>query len=162
MKKNICYLVFLSLMACKKDPPPLSVDCSTPTNKEAICKQLILGRWEWVRTFTHFGQPSTITPQTIGHNVQFNFKADGIMETYLDGQFRDTSSYRIYDAGTFFKLDSGITHLSMRGCDYIHPNFVAFYASPRSVRLQVCDDSLYLPYEDLIYHEGNDIYRRVK
>ncbi len=158
-------MVFLTLFACKKTVPPqpvISVDCSKPTNKEALCKELILGKWEWARTYTYFSLPSTVTPQELGHNVQFNFKADGIVETYLDGQFRDTSSYKIVDAGISSPRDSGITYLIMQGCDFKYPNSVRFYTYTRPVALKVCDDSLYLPYEYLMSHTGNNIYHRIK
>jgi hypothetical protein len=157
MKKIMLYLVFLSLMACKKTP---SVDCRSPTNDLALCKELIIGKWEWVRTVTKIDTSDTYTPKTFGHSVKLNFKSDGIVETFIDGQFRDSSGYEIYDAGKFFKLDSGKTQLNIKGCNYRNPNAVQFYTVPRAVRLRVCDDSLYLPYEELIYHTGNDFYVR--
>lgn len=151
MKKTLFYLVVLALMvACKKTP---SVDCNSPTNNLALCKELIVGKWEWVRTVTNFGSFPTSTPQTSGRTVQLNFKNNGIVETFFDGQLKDTSSYEFYDGIVISKLDSGTTYLSFRELNY---------AYPRSVRLKVCEDSLYLPYEATIYHNGNKYYSRVK
>ena len=151
MKKTLLYWVLLSLMAaCKKTP---SVNCNSPTNEIGLCKELILGKWEWVRTVTQFGSFPTSTPKTSGQTIRLNFKTNGIVETYVDGQFKDTSSYEIYDGGKLFKLDSGITFLSFREYDYNHR---------RPVILKVCDDSLYLPYEATIYHNGNKYYSRTK
>jgi hypothetical protein len=159
MKKTLFYLVVLSLMAaCKKTP---SVNCNSPTNDLALCKELIIGQWEWVRTVNRIDTFATFTPKTFGHAVKLNFKSNGILETYIDGQLRDTSSYRVYDAGQYFKPDSGQTYLNIKGGDYTVRNFVQFYASIRAVRLEVCDDSLYLPY-DKFYHSGNDFYVRTK
>jgi hypothetical protein len=158
MKKIMIYLVLLSLMACKKTP---SVDCRSPTNDLALCKELIIGKWEWVRTVATIDTFATYTSKTFGHSVKLNFKTDGILETYVDGQLKDTSSYEIYDAGKFFKLDSGKTFLNIKGCNYSRPDAVRFYASARAVRLKICDDSLYLPY-DQFYHSGNDFYVRTK
>jgi hypothetical protein len=162
MKKNIFYLAFLSLIACKKAEPLLSVDCAKPTNKEAICKKLILGKWEWVRTETRFNPPYVFGPEMIGHKVALNFKSDSIVEGYIDGQLKDVSKYEIFDAGLSFKRDSGITYIHIRGCQYFPVNSIEFYQSARVAVLKVCDDTLYLPFEDKIYHTGNDIFSRVK
>lgn len=151
------YLIFLSLMACKKTP---SVDCNSPTNDLSLCKELIIGKWEWVRTVTQIDTSATFTPKSLGHTVQFNFNSNGIVESFLDGQFRDTSSYEFYDGSKYSKLDSGKTYLRMKGCTY--NGLISFYTYSRDVRVKVCDDSLYLPYEALIYHTGNDFYSKVK
>ena len=151
MKKALFYLVLLSLMsACKKTP---SVDCNSPTNDLALCKEYIIGKWEWVKNIRYYGGYKVSTPQTAGITRTLNFRTDGIVETYINGQFKDTSSYEIYDGIQISKPDSGTTFLTFREYNYI---------VPRSVILKVCDDSLYLPYEGLIYHNGNDYYSRVK
>jgi hypothetical protein len=151
MKINMLFLALIMLvLACKKSS---LVDCKTPTNDLALCKELIVGKWEWAKNIQRFGGYKVSTPQTAGITRSLNFKANGIVETYINGQLKDTSSYEIYDAGKYFKLDSGIAVLTFREYDY---------AAPRFVELKVCDDSLYLPYESLIYHTGNDYYSRVK
>jgi hypothetical protein len=76
MKKMKCYLIFLSLMACKKTPSVLSVDCKTPSKDLAICKELILGKWEWVRTERRFDTIATYTPKNYG-NHSFVLKRKG-------------------------------------------------------------------------------------
>jgi hypothetical protein len=159
MKKMMFYLVLLSLMAaCRKSS---CVDCRSPTNDLALCKELIIGKWEWVRTVATIDTFATYTPKTFGHSVTLNFKTDGILENYVDGQLKDTSSYEVYDVGKFFKPDSGQTYLNIKGCVYPTPNPVRFYTYVRAVRLKICDDSLYLPY-DRFYHSGNDFYVRAK
>ena len=150
-------LILLWLMACNKTP---SVDCNSPTNDLALCKKLIIGKWEWVRTVTRIDTSATYTPKSVGHIVQFKFNSNGIVESYLDGQFRDTSSYELFDGSQYSKLDSGITYLKMKGCTY--NGLISFFTYPRYVRVKVCDDSLYLPYEALVYHTGNDFYSKVK
>jgi hypothetical protein len=151
MKKTLFYLILLLLMvACKKTP---SVDCDAPTNDLALCKELIIGKWAWAKNIQRFGGYKVSTPVTAGITRSLNFKTNGIVETYINGQLKDTSSYEIYDGNRYFKLDSGKTFLTFREEGYV---------DARSVILKICEDSLYLPYEALIYHTGNDYYSRVK
>lgn len=150
-------LIFLSLMACNKTP---SVDCNSPTNDLALCKRLIIGKWEWVRTVTRIDTSATYTPKSLGHTVRYKFNSNGIVDFFVDGQLKDTSSYEFYDGSKYSKLDSGITYLRMKGCSY--RDNISFFTYSRDVRVKVCDDSLYLPYEALIYHTGNDFYSKIK
>jgi hypothetical protein len=151
MKEIALFLSLIALIvACKKSS---LVDCRTPTNDLAICKELIIGKWAWEKNIQYISGYKVSTPQTAGISQNLNFKANGIVETYINGVLKDTSSYEIYDGNKYFKLDSGLTFLTFREYRYV---------TPRSVIVRICEDSLYLPYEALIYHTGNDYYSRVK
>jgi hypothetical protein len=151
MKKMMFCLVLLSLMsACKKTP---SFDCNSPTKDLGLCKELIIGKWEWVRTVRQFDTFAISTPKTAGQTVSLNFKTNGIVETFVNGQFKDTSSFEIYDAVKYSKIDSGLTFLRFREFGWV---------TPRDVLIKVCEDSLFLPYEATIYHTGNKFYSKIK
>jgi hypothetical protein len=163
MKKMKCYLIFLSLMACKKTPSVLSVDCKTPSKDLAICKELILGKWEWVRTEKRIDTIADYTPQNYGnHRFVLNFKTEGLVESYVDGAYKDTARYEIYDGSQFSKFDSGKTFFTISTYDRVFKNEGRFYLSSKIAPIKICDDSLFLPYENLFSHSGNDFFKRVK
>ena len=150
-------------MACKKAPLVLSVDCKTPSKDLAICKELILGKWEWDRTVTRIDTHATFTPKNFGnHRFVLNFKTEGLVESYVDGDFKDTARYEIVDAGKFYKPDSGISYFIIPFYDKGYKNGGRFYQNSNVAPIKICDDSLYLPYENLFSHTGNDYFKRIK
>jgi hypothetical protein len=151
MKINMLFLALIMLvLACKKSS---LVDCKTPTNDLALCKELIVGKWAWARSEIYARNPDSliISRPTSISRLNLDFKANGIVETYIDGQLMDTSSYVIYDLVRFSKSDSGRVVLDFR-------QYGNRFGQP--VGLRICEDSLFLPYSES--HGANEFYNKVK
>jgi hypothetical protein len=153
MKKMSFYLIFLSLMACKKKP---SVDCNSPTNDLALSKELIIGDWQWVKSRSL--QSGYISrPDSTKYQVMFSFKSNGIMEQFVDGNLVDTSSYEI----AIEKKYSTFYGDTLRNVLAIKRRLVKFQKHPLMeyyVPIRICNDSLYLFYESYAWHTAGDNY----
>lgn len=150
MKKTLFYLVVLALMAACKKTPSVSVDCRSPTNDLALCKELIIGDWELVKSVKFIDTVAVFRPIN-GRSVHVKFLDSGIMEYYQDGKYITRDSYDIAIMKKFTR-DKGDTL----------QNVLWTKKDLRIVPLRVCDDSLYLPYESFVYHSGDLYYVRQK
>jgi hypothetical protein len=81
MKKTIFILVIIIFcFGCKKDSEAIS--------------DLIIGRWEWVKTIIPYGRQVT-NPQTSGFSKTLEFMKDGKMNEYRNDSLITTSGYKI-------------------------------------------------------------------
>jgi hypothetical protein len=141
MKKSI---VIISLfLSCKKSNL-INVDCSKPTSEINVCKQLIIGNWNWQYdklidrlNHTYFYQ----TPSTNGINKRINFINSSEAIIYKNDILDKNSTYEIttLDKITNYDNDKGI-------------NVIIFYNKLDGVRydyspIQICNDSLTFNYE---------------
>ena len=127
MKKMIFYLIFLSLMACKKTP---SVDCNSPTSDSTLAKELLIGEWRLERTFIAargIGKVSKTRDQL--PYVILNFRNDLTFQCFI----ADTLSCK----GKFeFAKDGNTDLLIFKDFDLLFIDGVAPF--------RICSDSLYL------------------
>ena len=84
----IVIIATLCLTNCRKD-----VILPNPEFKK------LFGQWEWVMTSGGIGG-STTTPSTTGHNVQIEFKENGIYKSFEDGKRKDKMKFKFYEGST--------------------------------------------------------------
>jgi len=79
MKKTIFILaIFVSLSGCKKDKETAS--------------ELIVGKWEWVKTV---GPWTEVNPQTTGYSQTIEFQVSGIMKEFRNDSLIISTNYNI-------------------------------------------------------------------
>ncbi len=78
--KYLAIALFVLLMGCQKDNYTIS--------------ELIIGRWNWVKTIIPYGRQVS-NPQTVGYSVTLEFMKDGKMNEYRNDSLFARSGYRI-------------------------------------------------------------------
>jgi hypothetical protein len=143
MKKMMFYLIFLSLMGCKKTP---LVDCNSPTKDPDIARQLIEGKWSWKYSnyFNRRESKNEIwTPENRKSIKTMEFKSDGSLYIFENGKLVTETKFE-------FKKLSALTNFSADSTRYI----LSWKDSNTTFR--ICSDSLYLPYQSFRYDAAAD------
>ncbi len=172
MKKQIIYLVLLSLMACKKrdcpvetvdvEPkkPPL-VDCSRTTTNRDTAQTLIVGKWQLERT--------VFADRRLGKTVYkyanelpriiLDFRKEGSFDYFQNDTLRAASTYGFYKLSeiTKFQADSTRNALHM-------PQMLSRGVSFGTlITYRICDDSLFLPFQSFAFDAVEDqIFKKIK
>jgi hypothetical protein len=143
MKKMMFYLIFLSLMACKKVP---LVDCNSPTKDPDIARQLIEGKWNW-KYSNYFNRRESLyeiwTPENTKSIKTMDFSSDGNLCIFENGKLVTETKYE-------FRKLSALTNFPADSTRYI----VSWKDSNTTFR--ICSDSLYLPYQSFRYDAAAD------
>jgi hypothetical protein len=148
MKKIIFYVIFLSLMACKKaiQPVPLpDISCNKPSNRADTAKLLIIGRWELERITILDRVNRLIIYRTKKDfpKQELNFLTNGLVELFKDDTLVASGFFKFVkekDLAPTTKVDLDL--ISMPVVRRSRENFVPF---------RICNDSLYLPYGSFAY-----------
>jgi hypothetical protein len=153
MKKMMFYVIFLSLMACKKavQPVPLPViSCDKPSNRADTAKLLIIGRWELER-ITILDRVNRLIIYRTKKDFpkrELNFLTNGLVELFKEdtlvasGYFKFIKDKDLYAASTVDR-----DFISMPVVRNGMESFVSF---------RICNDSLYLPYGSFAYDGAPD------
>jgi hypothetical protein len=161
MKKNIFYVVLLSLMACKHMPPTLEnvdvppkvVNCDTTTRNPIIAQKLIIGKWIWVYAYhanRRLGYREIWTPANYRNNIRdvMEFDAQGNMRFFEDGKLTAQTTYQFRKYSDFSNIPSDSTRFLLH-----FPGRDAFF--------RICPDSLYLPYQSFgIDPAGDEVWAK--
>ncbi len=142
-------VIFIFLPSCKKDIP--NIDCSSPTADKEICKQILVGKWNWSyeRFYDRINQTYILkTPASEGYTRQIDFKKNGKASFFMNSIFEKERKYEVstLDVVTGFPSDNTITTL-------------IFYNIQNGSRedyvpLKICTDSLILNYNILSDTKG--------
>jgi hypothetical protein len=143
MKKMMFYLIFLSLMGCKKT---LLIDCSSPTKDPDIARQLIEGKWGW-KYSNYFNRRESKyeiwTPDNRNSIKTMEFSSNGNLCIFENGKLvtKTNFEFKKLSALTNFPADSTRYILSWKNSDTV---------------FRICSDSLYLPYQSFGYDAAAD------
>ncbi len=154
MKKHIQYalaMLMVLLMACQKEP---DVSCNSPTNDLALSRKLIIGTWRLKRTVFE-SAVGTIRKTLDTAQIDVKFTKNGIIEYYEKGKFIDTCRYEI-DTMKIYTLYRGDTARNVLWIPTRKQSMTKAFHN--MVPLQVCNDSLFLPYQSFRYDETSDKY----
>jgi hypothetical protein len=169
MKKQIIYLVLLSLMACKKpnrkgedivipieEPkkPPL-VDCINPTQKRDTAQILFIGKWRLTRSVLR-GWTGT-SHLFAKKKEEIVFKDNGIVEYFDQDTLKMSSPYEFIRLSDVSNIMSDSSRILLK-MEKMHG-----YGLRSHTTFAVCDDSLYLLFNSFFYDGAADrIYAKQK
>ena len=138
MKKHLAFalaFLLLLLVACQKDP---DVGCEKPTNDVDISRKLIIGTWDWSYSKGYArstGKWYITNPQTDSVEKSMTFFKDGRLTIYKNRRLTTETTYK-------FRKMSEWSSFPGDSLEYIFT-----WENGTNVIWQICNDSLYLPYQ---------------
>jgi hypothetical protein len=141
-KKMVFYLIFLSLMACKK-----SQNCDEPSDRADVAKCLILGRWRLERTtFYSLLEARYIYMTSKDFDKQeLCFLDNGTVDFFINDTLFVNSPYK-------FITEKDIAPTVTIDQDLLQMSKMRAQLTP----FKICDDSLSLPYQSFRYDGFSD------